>query len=142
MFDSLGHSFGIKSSTSRTTSWRCNGRKRTNGCGALVSQRNGNFIPGKTKHTCKEKKDVSFKKKIIADAKAKGKEERFLSARRVVQPVMQQNNNDEPERELPKIKNVIRTVQRARGQNIPPNPSDFRFDWGKNLNSKKNPLVF
>jgi hypothetical protein len=77
-----------------------------------------------------KKKDVSFKKIIVADSKAKGKEERFTSARRVVQPILQKNFDGAPEKELPKMKNVIRAVQRGRGLHIPSNPPDFRFDWG------------
>jgi hypothetical protein len=91
-----------------------------------VCQRNGTYIPEKTKHTCQKK----FKKIIVADSKAKGKEERFTSARRVVQPILQKNFDDAPEKELPKMKNVIRAVQRRRGLHIPSNPPDFRFDWG------------
>ncbi|EFX67968.1 hypothetical protein DAPPUDRAFT_115006 [Daphnia pulex] len=95
LFDGLGYSYGIKKSSSKTTTWRCNNRAKPKECGAL----------------------------------AKGKEERFTSARRVVQPILQKNFDDAPEKELPKIKYVIRAVQRRRGLHIPSNPPDFRFDW-------------
>ena len=44
MGELLSNSCGIKSKTSKTTIWRCTGRKRTKGSGMLVSQTNGNFI--------------------------------------------------------------------------------------------------
>jgi hypothetical protein len=99
-----------------------------------VLQRGEVFIFGKHKHTCKKKRDKSLEAEIVSKGKAEIRQNMFPTARQVVEPIFSGPFNINPERNLPVLKNVQRTINRVKEKNYPKNPLNLKFDWGNNIN--------
>ena len=97
-------------------------------------QRGEVFIFGKHKHTCKKKRDKSLEAEIVSKGKAEIRQNMFPTARQVVEPIFSGPFNINPERNLPVLKNVQRTINRVKEKNYPKNPLNLKFDWGNNIN--------
>jgi hypothetical protein len=136
LFDGRGHSFGIKATYKRTgsVSWRCTCRAPPNPCKATVLQKGDVFIFGKHKHTCKKKKDKSLEAEIVSKGKAEIRQNIFATARQVVEPIFTAAFNIDPERNLPVLKHVQRTINRVKEKNYQKNPLNLHFDWGNSIN--------
>jgi hypothetical protein len=58
----------------------------------------------------------------------------FATTRQVVEAIFSAAFDMDPERNLPDLKNVQRTITRVKEKNYPKNPLNLKFDWGNNIN--------
>lgn len=105
------------------TDWCCSIRSKALRCSATVVQNCDNFKNGPSAHNHPAKPGIGTAVKIIAEVKARAKNEVFTSAATIVQDVLQARvNESEPDNSRPDVEKLIRWANRARekcDQNIP-----------------------
>jgi hypothetical protein len=132
LFDGHGRSFGIKQSyKSGSVSWRCTCRSGRDWCRATVLQRGEEFIFGKNVHTCKAKLDKSLHAQINAEVKVAVGLNKYATPNQIVEPILMEHFERDPERNLPVLSNVNKVAQRMKAKSFPKNPLNLEFDWGK-----------
>ena len=149
LFDKLGHKYTVKRvNKNGSVKWRCTVRgnysvqggrktKKRKPCNAVVIQRGDTFTPGRTRHICKKQKDVHIKAKIVAEAKLKAMENKFASARKIVEPIFLKEYEENPDAELPVLEHTCRAVNRYKNKNRPKNPKNLLFNIQEFLQNEK-----
>ncbi|XP_046445142.1 uncharacterized protein LOC124194801 [Daphnia pulex] len=84
----------------------------------------------KVPHTCPANLDVERDASLITKAKVNACSNPLASSRKVVEKEMLQIFQQNPDRNLPVVANVVRAVQRKKQSSYPKNPTDLHFEWG------------
>lgn len=132
--DSRGFTYTVKRQRKNNTitDWCCSVRLKAHRCPATVVQNGDNFRNGPSAHNHQAKSGIGTAVKIMAEIKARAKNEVFTSASTIVQDVLQARvNESEPDNSRPDVEKLIRWANRAREKMRPKHPvnlEDFRVD--------------
>ena len=70
------------------------------------------YTPGPHPHICIVKKDSEFHAKINAEVKQASLAEKNVPVTKIVEKIMLNNFGEQPEKDLPKMENVMRAAYR------------------------------
>ena len=126
LLDGLGFSYTIKSKFPKTVIWMCTHRSGTNPCRGTVNQTNSGFEL-KRQHNHSGNIEINDKIKIRHEIKLKALENKYVSAKNIVEDVFISNRRRNRKIILPHEGNTIRIANRIREQNRPPNPRERGF---------------
>lgn len=77
LIDNLGYTYNLHHRRSYATYWQCTVRPKGNPCKASVTERNGNFQPGKNGHNHPAEAGSAVAAKIVTKVKEKAAQEKF-----------------------------------------------------------------
>jgi hypothetical protein len=127
LLDGLGYSYTIKSRFPNSTTWMCTRRSGPNPCRATVRQQNRDFIHTK-KHLHRGDNEIHDKVKIRQEVKKKAIENKFGSARDMVEDIFMEYSHQHPQVFFPDLANSIRLANKTRAKLVPPNPMNINFE--------------
>ena len=109
-----------------TVMWRCNFRPKRNPCKALVSQSGEKFIEHHP-HTCKSKEHLKINVLLSARAKKVALENIKEPALKIVEPLIVETLEKNPEWNPVDPDVLARAVARVKSKGIPRNPNHLFF---------------
>ncbi|EFX72194.1 hypothetical protein DAPPUDRAFT_254642 [Daphnia pulex] len=130
LFDGLGHSYHIKRTSKISRTWRCNRHAKPHFCRGIAFELMGaKSFSVKVPHTCPANLDVERDASLITKAKVNACSNPLVSSRKVVEKEMVKIFQQNPDRNLPVVANVVRAVQRKKQSSYPKNPTDLHFEF-------------
>ncbi|EFX75574.1 hypothetical protein DAPPUDRAFT_323258 [Daphnia pulex] len=111
LFDGLGHSYNIKRTSKISRTWRCNRHAKPHFCRGIAFEVMGaKSFSVKVPHTCPANLDVEQDASLITKTKVNACSDPLVSSRKVVEKEMLKIFQQNPDRNLPVVANVVRAV--------------------------------
>lgn len=108
-----------------TPTYRCRSR-----CGGVLKIIDGDYVIAKEHSSnCNSSKDLDLKTRIVVGVKdaLNRPENKWLSARAIVEPIVNTEWKADPTKDLLKMDNVIRIANRVKAGRTPKHPADLDF---------------